>query len=301
MFGCHTHKGSTKHRVLTCRKHRDMAVAIFQRKINLGSQALSDPILLHSDHFLGPPRETVTILQEIVRVIGDAEKPLVQLLLDYHLTTAPAQTRLDLLVGQHGLATLAPVYGCFFSIDHPLFEHLNEEPLFPTVVFGLACGQFSVPVIAESEPLELGAHGVNIPIRPFGGVYVVCNGRIFCRHPKGIPSHGVKHVVALHTFVPRHDVPNCVIAHMSHMDVAGGIGKHFQQVILFLGRIFFHPKQLFVLPDALPLGFYKFRVVFFLHLLPLDNNFAGLVPDAPLFEPYIRTARESKTGPSVHA
>jgi hypothetical protein len=62
---------------------------------------------------------------------------------------------------------------------------------------------------------------------------VVGNRGIFRRHAEGVPPHGVQHVESAHALVAGHDIADGVVAHMPHVDFAGRIGKHFQQIIFF--------------------------------------------------------------------
>ena len=84
---------------------------------------------------------------------------------------------------------------------------------------------------------------------------VVGNCRIFRRHAEGVPTHGVKDIEPAHPFVTGHHVSDGIISHMSHVDLAGGIGKHFQQVVFFLIRHLDDIEQSVILPPILPLGF----------------------------------------------
>ena len=90
VFRSHHHKGGTQDCVLACREDRDMAVPVFQGELDLSPHALPDPVPLHRHHFLGPPRQVITIFKKVVSIIRDTEEPLVQLLLDYHLAAPPA-------------------------------------------------------------------------------------------------------------------------------------------------------------------------------------------------------------------
>ena len=99
--------------------------------------------------------------------------------------------------------------------------------------------------------------------RPLAGRGVVLERGIFCRQSKGIPTHGMEHVVALHPHVASQGIADGVVAHVAHVQLAGGIRQHFQHVILGaaaafgLGAI----KIRLLIPALLPAHFDLRRVV----------------------------------------
>ncbi len=101
-----------------------------------------------------------------------------------------------------------------------------EAPLRPLVVVGVAGGDFTIPVVGQAQLLQLRLHLGNVLVRPGGGVNAPVDGGIFGRQAKGVPAHGVEHTVALHSLEAGDDISNCIIAHMPHMQVARGVGKH---------------------------------------------------------------------------
>src|ERR1700737_773705 len=173
----------------------------------------------------------------------------------------PTVTVDDLLVGEHGAAFGAPVHAALLAISEAAFEHAQKEPLVPAVVFRLASGNFATPVVAEAEAaqdsLELG----DIVVSPDARVRFVFDGGVFGRKAEGVPAHGMKHVEAAHAFYASNDVPNGVVAHVAHVQRAGGVWEHFQNVVFGLGGIYFGFKDTSVGPALLPLGFDGLRIV----------------------------------------
>ena len=53
-----------------------------------------------------------------------------------------------------------------------------------------------------------------------------------------------------------HHIAHRVIAHMAHMDAAGGIGEHFQNVILWTICAGYGLEGFTFGPSGLPFGFY---------------------------------------------
>ena len=74
---------------------------------NFRALALADPVALHDLDALRPV--DAVILQQLVGVFGDAEKPLLQVALDHFGVAAPALAVDHLLVSEHHLALGAPV------------------------------------------------------------------------------------------------------------------------------------------------------------------------------------------------
>ena len=59
---------------------------------------------------------------------------------------------------------------------------------------------------------------------------------VLCGEAEGIPSHGVKDVIAVHPHVACERVADGVVAHVAHVQRAGWIGQHFKNIeLLFCG------------------------------------------------------------------
>src|SRR5207248_2558640 len=116
----------------------------------------------------------------------------------------------------------------FFAIGEAAVEHAQKKPLIPAVVFRLAGGNFATPVVAEAEApqnaLELG----NVGVGPGARMRLVLDGGIFGRKAESVPAHGMKHVEAAHALYAGDDVSDGVVAHVAHVQRAGGIREHFE-------------------------------------------------------------------------
>ena len=130
----------------------------------------------------------------------------------------PATTVFYLFVCEDALAFITPVYVCPLFIGQAFLIHLQEYELFPAVIVWITGGQLSVPIIAETHSLELAFHGLYICFGPLGRMRVILNGRILRRHSKGVPSHGMKHILTTHPLVSRHYIANGIIPYVPHMD-----------------------------------------------------------------------------------
>ncbi len=88
-----------------------------------------NPIPLHGQDFLRPFRQAFSRLQQIVRVMRDLQKPLLEVLLN-DLRAAPPAFAVDhLFVCQHGVVHRAPVHRRAPAIGQPALEHAREQPL----------------------------------------------------------------------------------------------------------------------------------------------------------------------------
>ncbi len=271
------HEGGPEHRVLAGGKHRDHLVYSLDREPDLGAEAFPDPVFLHGDDFFRPPRQLFAVLEQVVGIIGNPEKPLLQLFLPHLPAASPAAAGLDLFVGKHGLTRAAPVDEGLFAVGHALFVHLEKEPLLPSVVLRPAGGDLPVPVVGKAHASKLGPHVVDVFVGPPGRVRVVGDGRVFGGHAEGVPAHRVEHVKPPEPLVAGHHISDGVVSHVAHVDLARRIGKHLQQVVFFPARVFFDLEQVLLLPDGLPPGLDCFRIVAFVHrfFVPLRCAFYG--------------------------
>src|SRR5258707_1160804 len=98
-----------------------------------------------------------------------------------------------------------------------------------------ATGNFTRPVVAEAEAAQDTLEFGDVVVGPRARVRFVLDGGVFGGEAEGVPAHGVEYVEAAHALDASHHVANRVVAHVAHVQRAGGIGQHFQRVILGLG------------------------------------------------------------------
>src|SRR6266404_4603654 len=161
----------------------------------------------------------------------------------------------DLLVGQHGAALGAPVDAALLAIGEAALEHAQEKPLVPAIVFRFAGGNFAAPVVAETEAAQDALEFGDVVIGPGARMRFVGDGGIFGWQAESIPTHGMKHVESTHALYAGDDVADGVIAHVAHVQRAGGIGQHFERVIFRFCGIYFRIEDARFGPAPLPFGF----------------------------------------------
>ena len=150
----HAHEGGAVDRVRPGREHLDLAAAIGQREVDLRPFAAPDPVPLHlQDVFRPPPPQLLVAGEKLVRVLRDAEEPLLQLALgDARLVVNEARpVPVDLFVGKDGLALLAPVELSPLPVGESVPDHPQEEELFPAVILRGAGGELTVPVVGDPQ------------------------------------------------------------------------------------------------------------------------------------------------------
>ncbi|OIQ64285.1 hypothetical protein GALL_541640 [mine drainage metagenome] len=216
--------------------------------------ALADPVGLHGPDPLRPARQLVEVGQQRFGVLRDAEVIAGNFALLDHGAGAPAAPVDDLFVGQHGLVDRVPVHHLGFLVGNAFLQHAQKQPLVPPVVIRLAGGEFPAPVYPQPQRLQLLLHVGDVVVSPPGRRHPVLDGGILGRQPEGIPAHGLQHVVAAHLVPAGEHVANGVVAHVSHVQLAGRVGEHRQAVILGPALVRLRGKSVVirpVLPGAL--------------------------------------------------
>ena len=141
-------------------------------------------------------------------------------------------------------------------------KHLEEGPLRPLVVLGVAGAHLAAPVEAEPYLVELLAVAVDVFHRGHLGVLPRLYGILLGRQPVGIIAHGVKHVVALQSLVAGIDVAGYIAQRVAHMQAGpAGVGKHVEHVVFGFALIDVHLIGVVVAPVLLPLLFDCVKIV----------------------------------------
>ena len=177
----------------------------------------ANPVALHGLDHLRPAFQIVDVVQQLFGVVGDLDEPLGDLFLLHRGVTAPAAVVDNLLVGQYGHVVRAPVDGGGLLVDQALLVELGEEPLLPAVVVRLAGGQLPIPVIAQTQHLQLVLHVFDVFVGPGGRRRVVLDGGVFCRQAEGVPTDGLQHVLAIEPLITGDHITYGVVANVPHV------------------------------------------------------------------------------------
>ena len=238
---------------------------VFQGEGQLGTGGLADPVALHGLDLFRPAFQVVHVVQQFFRVVGDADEPLGNLFLLYQRAGAPAAAVNHLFVGQHGLVNRVPVNGGHLLVHQALLVQAGEEPLFPAVIFRVTGGQFTAPVVPETQLFELVFHVIDVGAGPLCRRGLIGNGGVFRRQAEGVPAHRLHHVLALHALVAGNHVADGVVANVAHVQLAAGVGEHGQAVVLGLARLFLHFEGFVGFPEVAGGLFYVTWVVLLVH------------------------------------
>src|SRR5262249_49729736 len=149
-------------------------------------------------------------------------------------TASPAAAIVNLFVGENAVVH-TPVDHAGCAISPAVFQQQEEEPLCPFVVVGLEGPYFSVPVVGNPHALKGRLTGFDVLQCPIAWMQLVLDGRILSRQTKGVPAKRMENVVSTHHPVTRERVANAVVSEVAHMDVAGRIGEHLENVVLAVG------------------------------------------------------------------
>ena len=273
MLGGEDDVGHAEDRVDPGGEDADLRVGALDGDVELDALGPADPVALHD---LDPlrPVDRVEVVEELLGVVGDAEHPLLEVALD-DLGAAPvAHPALGLLVGQHRLARRAPVHRRHLLVGQAGVVELEEQPLRPAVVVGLAAGQLPAPVVGRPQPLDLGLHGGDPLPGDDPGVDPLGDGGVLRREAERVPPHGREHPEALHRLVAAQDVAQRVVPHVAHVDRARRVRVHAQVVELRALIALVDLVRAALVPDLLPLGLEGLDVV------PLAHR-RGSLPAAP--------------------
>ena len=251
----HGHVGDAHQRIGPGCEDVQRLLGVFQPESDFCAARFTDPVALHADDFFRPARQLIQIVQQLFGIVGDADKPLLQVFANHRRIAAPADAVHHLFIGQHRMARVAPVHFGLFLIGQTFLHQAGKQPLLPAIIIGVTGGNLAMPVVRESQSLELSAHLFDIGVGPLSRRPMVFDGCIFSRQAEGVPTNRMQYIKALHAFITRYRIAQTVIAHMAHMQVAGGVGEHDQTVVGRSSIIVAGGVDIRLLPLLLPFGF----------------------------------------------
>ena len=153
--GAH-HEGDAVDGVGPGGEHRTGFAGGLEPEVDSRALAPANPVSLLLPDVLGPAGQALKIVEKALGVVGDLEKPLAEPAL-FHLGTAPpGDAVVDLLVGEDGFVHRIPVHERLALVGEPPLEHLEENPLGPTIVARMGGGNFPGPIVGQARNPELG-------------------------------------------------------------------------------------------------------------------------------------------------
>jgi hypothetical protein len=86
------------------------------------------------------------------------------------------------------------VIGLFLLAVIPAVEQLQEDPLRPFIIGGIAGTELPVPVEAKTDIIELTAKIINVLVGTHSRMHAMVNGILLGGQPKRIVPHGMQYV-----------------------------------------------------------------------------------------------------------
>ena len=202
-----------------------------ERKADQHALGAPDPVALHQPHLVGPAVERIERVQQLLRIFGDLEHPLLHLALFDRRAGTPAAAVDHLLVRQHGHVDRVPVDLALLALGQSRAQEIQEHLLLVLVIRGIAGREFPAPVERQPDRLQLLLHRRDVVVGPRLGRDLALDRGVFRRQPERVPAHRVQHVIALGTHEARQHVAQRIVADMPDMDAPGRVGEHLEHVI----------------------------------------------------------------------
>ncbi|CJD72717.1 Uncharacterised protein [Streptococcus pneumoniae] len=148
-------------------------------------------------------------------------------------STLRSSVRKHFFIGNGSSQFLNPVYWHFSFIGQAFFVKLGENPLSPLVVVWICCIDFTIPVIRKSKRIDLTFEVGNVFRCKFCWVITSIHSVLLCRQTKSIPTHWVKDIVALRTFVTTEDIGCSITFWVSYVQTSSRrIREHIKRIKL---------------------------------------------------------------------
>ncbi len=255
----------------------DVDVELLDPEHDLGTLRTADPVALDRLRPLWPVAPLGQVIAEqLVGVRGDLEEPLLHhSRLDQRAAAVAAPVD-DVLVGDHGLVVRAPVDRRSRPVGEAALEELQEQPLRPAVVLDLVRGDLALPVDRPSQPAHLDPDGGDVALGDLARVPALGDGGVLGRQAERVEAHRAQDPQAVPAAEVRGDVAHRVVEDVPHVQRSRRVRQHLELVPVRLvrrvGRRIGRLEDVVRLPDLLPLGFDRLRVVSLHHRLQRQES-----------------------------
>src|SRR5208282_220485 len=240
--------------------------------------AAPDPVALHQLDRFGPV-DPIQIGEQSIRVVGDLDVPLLEVLLaDRRVGMPPTASVDDLFVGEDRAALVAPPLRPGPAVGQAAFVEHQEEPLGPLVILGRRRVDLARPVVRASGDCQLALEVGGVTRDGFRGMRSFQNRLVFRGQSERIPSHRVQHVESRHPFeAPDYVARNVVVQMTDAQPGAGRVGEHLEDVEFWAAGVLARAVEIGAIPISLPRGLDFLWVVTFVHC-----SFCVMSPDMRL-------------------
>ena len=141
-------------------------------------------------------------------------------------------------------------------------EHLEERPLRPFVIGGVASAHLAIPVEREPDLVELLAVAGDVLLGGHGRVLAGLDGVLLGGQAESVVAHRVQDVEPFLAFVARVDVRGDIAQRVTHVQAgARRVGEHVEHVEFGPRRVGLDLVGFIFLPAALPLGLDLLEIV----------------------------------------
>ena len=227
---CQREERRAEERVRPRREDGQLLAAPVDAERDARALRAADPVPLHRQHALGPGLERVHLVQQLVGVLRDLEEPLRQAP-GLDLRPAALAVAVDhLLVREHGLVLRAPLDGRLVAVGQPALEEPQEDPLRPAVVLGLRGRDLARPVDRPPHALHLAADRLDVAVRDLARVAALLDRRVLGVQAERVVPHRAQDRGALAPPDVREDVAERVVEDVPHVELAGGVREHLEDV-----------------------------------------------------------------------
>ena len=238
MLRRHRDETHPEQRIRPRREHLDLGdtrhLATNDREPQPRPLAPPHPVRLHRPHPLRPARQLTQLRQQLLGIVRDPHRPLIQPPLLHRRARPPALAVDHLLVRQHGSVHRVPIDPALPPRHQPGPVQIQEQLLLPPVIGRLARRDLPRPVERQPHPLQLRPHRLDVGPRPRRRMHPPVPRRILRRQPECVPPHRMQHGKPPRPLIPRNHVAQRIVAHMAYVNLPARIREHLQHVVFRL-------------------------------------------------------------------
>src|SRR3954447_1597625 len=281
MFRCEHEECTAVNRIGSRSENANLLNYILNFKIDLRALASANPVTLEQFNSLGPI-QFVESLQQSLGKSSDTQHPLPHWPSHNRKAANFAFSIYDFFVGQDCAEFGTPVDWNISDVSEtnsirvgsaisgnrlgpicfriePRVVDLEENPLRPLVVARICRVDLPLPIIRETDPLQLALEFRHVFTRGDCRVLPGFDRVLLRGQTKSIPAHRVQDVEAAQSLIARNNVGGGVAFRMTNVQPGpAGVRKHIEHVEFWLRRIetflagVRRVKKLALVPDGLP-------------------------------------------------
>ena len=174
---------------------------VFVHPINLEKYRCSftatNPVSLHRFYGLWPVKG-IEIFKKTIRICGDFQNPLPDVLLLNLCSATFTSAFLDLFVCESGLTAWTPVDRCGGFICKSFLIEFLKNPLCPVIVLLITCGYLPVPIVRETKAFKLTTEVLYVLFCRCIRMCSCLNRIILRRKSKSVKSHRMENIITIH-------------------------------------------------------------------------------------------------------